>query len=94
MADLDLVLVWEKTPPPREHRPPEDLADRSPEPSIFDQPGFVLDRFWLDGQQVDAKHVTMAEVEGWATAVEAGEGRRGYPMPAMSVYGLGSEVLR
>jgi hypothetical protein len=38
--------------------------------------------------------VTMAEVEGWATAVEAGEGRRGYPMPAVSVYGLGSELLR
>lgn len=87
-ADLDLVLVWDDAPPPDRYRPPAGLADPFPEPTLFDQAGFVVDRFWLDTQQVDAKHVTTAEVRAWAAAIEAGEGRQGYPMPAVSVYGL------
>jgi hypothetical protein len=88
VADLDLVLVWEDGPPSKEHRLPEHLADPAPAPTAFDQVGFVLDRFWLEGQQIDVKHVSTAEVEAWAEAVEAGEGRRGYPMPVVSVHGL------
>ena len=67
---------------------PERLTDPSPEPTTFDQVGFVLDRFWLNGQQIDVKHVTTAEVEAWAGAVAAGKGRRGYPMPVVAVHGL------
>jgi hypothetical protein len=93
MADLDLVLVWDDRPPPKEHRPPERLADPRPEPTVFDQVGFVLDRFWLNGQQVDVKHVSATEVEAWAGAVEDGEGRRGYPMPVVSVHGLISGII-
>jgi hypothetical protein len=64
-----------------------------PGPTAFDEAGFVLDRFWLNGQQVDAKHVSAAEVEAWARAVEDGEGRRGYPMPVVSVHGLVNGIL-
>lgn len=88
VADLDLVLVWEDRLPPSELRLPKRLMDPSPEPTVFDQVGFVLDRFWLDGQQIDAKHVSIAEVEAWVSAVEVGEGRHGYPMPVVSVHGL------
>jgi hypothetical protein len=92
-ADLDLVLVWDTSPPPKEQRPPEGLADPSPMPTVFEELGFVLDRFWLDGQQIDAKHVTTAEVDAWVGAVEAGGGRHGYPMPVVWVHGLVNAVV-
>jgi hypothetical protein len=92
-ADLDLALVWDDRPPPEGHRLPERLADPFPEPTAFDQPGFVLDRFWLNGQQVDVKHLTAAEVRAWAGAVEAGEGRRGYPMPVVFVHGFVNGIV-
>ena len=72
---------------------PPRLADPSPEPAAFDEVGFVLDRFWFNGQQVDVKHVTTEEVEAWADAVEAGEGRHGYPMPVVAVHGLVTAIV-
>lgn len=92
-ADLDLVLVWREEVPRGASRPPAGLADASPPTSVYGQVGFVLDRFWLSGQQIDAKHVTVAEVESWAAAVEAGGGTHGYPMPVVSVYGLVNGVI-
>ena len=93
LGDLDLVLVWDTSPPPKEQRPPQGLADASPIPTVFDEPGFILDRFWLDGQRIDAKHTTTAEVDAWVGAVEAGGGRHGYPMPVVSVHGLMNAVV-
>lgn len=91
-ADLDLVLVWNSLPSPN-RRPPAGLADSEPAPQVFDQTGFRLDRFWFRGQQIDARHVTVAEFEGWIRAVEGGGGMGGYPMPVIAVHGLVSGVL-
>jgi hypothetical protein len=87
-ADLDLMMVWAAGPPDGTARRGLRLGDQAPDPSFFDQPGFVLDRFWLSGQQVDLKHVTIGEVTDWVEQVEAGAGTRGYPMPVIALHGL------
>jgi hypothetical protein len=88
-ADIDVVLVWEGQLPERSRRPPAGLADLDPAPAVFHQePSFVVDRVWRAGQQFDVKHITRREIDGWADAVEAGEGRSGYPMPAIGIHGL------
>ena len=42
----------------------------------------------LTGQQVDAKHVTIGEVETWWHEVSAGGGTSGYPMPAIALHSI------
>lgn len=92
-ADLDLVVVWDEEPPPSEARLPLSIAAARPGPVSFDEPHFRLDRFFIDGQQVDTKHVSLDEVEGWRAQVERGGGTSGYPMPAIALHGLTSGVL-
>jgi Domain of unknown function (DUF4037) len=92
-ADIDVVLVWAKQLPESSRRPPPGLADLDQAPVIFDEPGFVIDRIWRAGQQFDVKHTTRREVDGWIDAVEAGNGRSGYPMPVIEIHGLTAGVV-
>lgn len=92
-ADFDLVLVWTTSAPAHNIRVPVTIADPQPLPESFDERGFNLDRFYVDGQQIDAKHVTMDDVEGWWSAVSAGGGAAGYPMPAIALHGLTSGMI-
>ncbi len=93
-ADLDLVVVWDEEPPPVPARAGLGLAEPAPKPEWFHQRGFILDRFWMAGQQIDTKHVPIAEVRDWVGQVEAGGGTSGYPMPVIAVAGLlAGEVL-
>lgn len=75
-------------PTPKELRAAVGLPDPSPEPTVCDQAGLVVDRFWVDGQQIDAKHVSSAEVDAWVRDGEAGEEGGGHLMPVVSFYGL------
>lgn len=88
VADLDLVVAWEAEPPPVAARATLALSEGGPEPKYFDEAGFVLDRFWLAGQQIDVKHVAVGEVRSWVERVEDGGGTSGYPMPAVALHGL------
>jgi hypothetical protein len=93
-GDIDVVLVWRDDLPVRPERPPSGLADPEPQPLVFDhEPSFVVDRFWHAGQQFDVKHIVRAEVDSWVEAVEAGEGRSGYPMPVVGIHGLVNGVV-
>lgn len=92
-ADLDVMVVWKDAPPRDRHRAVLPVADPAPIPEYFDQEGFVLDRFWFDGQQLDLKHVSLAEVDTWITRVEAGGGMSGYPTPLIALHGLRSGEL-
>ncbi len=93
-ADLDLVLVWDDRPPGPSERAGLALADPLPPPEQHDQPGFILDRFWAGGQQIDAKHVSRDELSDWVEQVQRGEGTTGYPMPVIALAGLlAAEVL-
>lgn len=93
-ADLDLVLVWDGLVPEMTVRMELSVGEATPSPEWFDEPGFVLDRFWVSGQQIDAKHVTAAEFRGWIDQVGAGGGTSGYPMPLIAVAGfLSGDVL-
>jgi GrpB-like predicted nucleotidyltransferase (UPF0157 family) len=95
VADLDVVVVRSGPPPASAARDPSSIADAAPPPTTFDQQGFVLDRFFVDGQQFDVKHVACAELDEWVTAVEdAGPAATsGYPMPAIAVHGLVEGVV-
>lgn len=87
-ADLDLVLVWTDLVPGVDSRPPAGLADPGTEAVVFDQPGFVLDRFFVSTQQLDVQHRTLADMDQHFRSVKEGEGRTGYPMPTVCLYGL------
>lgn len=92
-ADLDLVLVWDESPPQAPAALSLSIADPEPEAIAFDQPNFRVDRFFVRGQQIDAKHVTVGGVDAWREAVERGGGMSGYPMPAIAIHGLTSGVV-
>jgi hypothetical protein len=86
-------LVWEGDPPPTSVRPAAGLADEDPAPAVFDRPDFNIDRFWRDGQQFDVKHMARSELDTWVELVEAGNGREGYPTPAIGLHGLVSGIV-
>jgi hypothetical protein len=93
-GDIDVVLAWEDGVPAPSRRPPPGLADASPEPIVYHvASAFVVDRVWTAGQQLDVKHMTRAELDSWAEAVETGEGRAGYPMPVIGIHGLVNGVV-
>ena len=89
-ADLDLVLVWRTDPPRADARPVETVNDGARPYETYDDPGFVLDRFWMDGQEFGVKHETEAEIDRWITAVRGGAGWKGpaYPRPLAAVAGF------
>lgn len=91
-ADLDLTIVWRDGPPTAEGRLPITI-DSVPPPSTFEQANFNLDRFFIDGQQVDAKHVDHGTFERWVHEVEHGGGTSGYPMPIIVMHALTSGIV-
>ena len=89
-ADIDVVAVWQRMP---RNRVIPARADSMPAPEQFGEPGFVVDRFWVDGQQVDVKHFTRDEVDDWIGQVSAGGGTDGYPMPVIALHDLINGVV-
>jgi hypothetical protein len=94
---LDLVIVWDRDEAPRlRGRPVRELNDAQRRPTSFDyQPGFVLDRFWVDGQRVEVAHRTRKTFEGWVADVRQGWGweEAAFPMPLYAVAGFAYGTL-
>lgn len=92
-ADLDVSVVWGDGPPPARERLPVPIADGEPSALSIDEPGFVVDRFFLDGQQVDVHHHTVAELDHWVAEISTGRGDTGYPMPVIGLHALMSGII-
>ena len=95
-SDLDLVLVWDlDEPPPPLHRPVHIVNEGAAAVEQYHQPGFWLDRCWVDGQQVDIHHVPRPLLEGWIDDVLAGGGweHHAYPLPLYALAGFAYGVL-
>ncbi len=94
-ADLDLVLVWDRAIPPPAARPAQLLNEGPQAAEQFDQSGFVLDHFWVGGQEVDVPHITRATFDAWLTTVCGGSGwsPQAYPQPLAAVAGFAYGTL-
>ena len=95
-SDVDIVLVWDRDAPPAPAaRPAEALNSGPGVPVTFHQPGFVLDRFYVAGAQVDVSHKTRGVFDGWVRDVRAGRGweSAAYPMPLYAVSGFAYGAL-
>ena len=87
-ADLDITFVWDAVPDERS-AVLEGLADADPGIRAFDQPGYQLESFYLDGQQVDVMHRRVTDLTGWWSQLCIGDGwQPAHPMPVVALSGL------
>jgi len=95
-ADIDIVMVWDRTePPPPEMRPAPRLNEGDRPAAQFHQPNTSLDQFWIGTRPVDVAHIPAAAFADWLDRVGAGDGweQRAYPQPLAAVAGFAYGVL-
>jgi hypothetical protein len=95
-TEIDIVLVWDRDAPPEPSVRPVDALSTGPGlPATLHQPGFVVDRFRLDGARVGVTHRTRKVFEGWLRDVRSGRGweSAAYPLPLYAVSGFAYGAL-
>ncbi|WP_020578370.1 DUF4037 domain-containing protein [Actinopolymorpha alba] len=87
-SDLDLIMVWDGSAPPRNRSTAmKDLHNGPGKPIQYDYPGFALDRFWVNGQQIEVSHKTHDTFCGWIRDIRSGWGWEDTD-PSMALYSV------
>ena len=74
-SDLDIIVVWDGTAPPKNRSVAIKALHNGPgKPIQYDYPSFALDRFWVNGTQVEISHKTFDTFQGWVRDIRSGWG--------------------
>ncbi|REF37131.1 DUF4037 domain-containing protein [Thermasporomyces composti] len=73
-SDLDIVIVWDGRTPKNRTEALKELHNGPGKPIQYDYPTYSLDRFWLNGEQVEVCHKTHEVFGRWIRDVRAGWG--------------------
>jgi hypothetical protein len=73
-SDLDLIMVWDGDPPKARSQAMADLHNGPGKPLQHDYPGFSLDRFWVNGEQIEVSHKSHETFAGWIRDIGSGWG--------------------
>jgi Domain of unknown function (DUF4037) len=89
-SDLDLIVIWDGEPPKNRAHALADLHNGPGKPLQYDYPGFALDRFWVNGEQIEVFHKTHETFVGWIRDIRSGWGWEDtdLSMPLYSVAGF------